>query len=89
MSDACYVNRKWGLFHLKHLYATKFVFPNVFTIIETILAKLLFGNEKKYFRLTYVAQKRLCLSSLAKIQPEGTAKKLSETNITAQKVRRR
>ena len=56
-------------FIFKPLDATKFVFPSVFTIIETICPKLCAKtpskNEKKdHFRLTCVAQKRLCISSL-------------------------
>ena len=58
------VNRKWGLFILKHVDATKFVFLIVFTIIETICpniwAKPLSKNEKKdYFRFTCVAKKNV------------------------------
>ena len=55
-------------FILKHLDAPKFVFLSVLTIIETSCpkkwAKSLLKNEKKHFRLTCVAEKRLCLSSL-------------------------
>ena len=57
---------------LKHLDAPKFVFLSVLTIIETSCpkkwAKPLSKNEKNHFRLTCVAQKRLCLSSLLAIQ---------------------
>ena len=57
---------------LKHLDAPKFVFLSVLTIIETSCpkkwAKPLSKNEKNYFWLTCVAQKRLCLSSLLAIQ---------------------
>ena len=45
------INWKWGLFILKHVDATKFVFLIVFTIIETICpniwAKPLSKNEKR------------------------------------------
>ena len=49
-------------FILKRLDASKSVFPGVFTIVETICPKI--WAKKKHFRLTCVAQKRLCLSSL-------------------------
>ena len=67
------INRKWGLFILKHVDATKFVFLIVFTIIETICpnirAKPLSKNEKKTTSgLPASLKKRLCLSSLLSIQ---------------------
>ena len=57
-------------FILKHLDATKFVFVSVFTIIEAICPKIWVivykttVQKKGYFWLTWVAQKRLRLSSL-------------------------
>ena len=65
------VNQKWGLFHFKYLEANKLVF-SIFTIIKKICQKIWAKppskNEKKkkkiHFRLTCVAEKRLCLSSL-------------------------
>ena len=47
---------------------TKFVLPSVFTLSETIDQKCVQNHgsrvQKVYFRLTSVAQKRRCLSSL-------------------------
>ena len=62
-------------FILKHLDATRFAFLSVFTIIEMICPK--FGQnchqkwKKDHFRLTCVAQKRLCLSLLLLTAPLG------------------
>ena len=44
------------------LEATKFVFFSAFSLIETIYLKI--WSKSRHFRLTCVAQKRRCLSSL-------------------------
>ena len=77
-------------FILKHLDATKFVFLSVFTIIERICPKIWAKppskNEKRPLPVD-VCRSKTSLLKLTKIQREGTARKISETKITAQKVR--
>ena len=60
---SAHTNRKLGLF------PTKFVLLGPFALIQTICSKI----QKAHFRLTCVALKRLCLSSLLVFQNNKTA----------------
>ena len=65
---AKHVNRTEVFFILKYLDATKFVWLSFFTVMDTAYRKCgqnyLPWIKNVYFRLTYGAQKRLCLTSL-------------------------
>ena len=71
---AAHVNRKWGIFHLKYLDATKFVLLSFFTVMETACSKI-WGkappmNEKSLLP-GYARRSKTSLRSSLKVMLHG------------------